>query len=451
MFKICSQLSKLHATDEEEKNIREFILSIKEDEDRQESFFQYCKKYKLAPWIFIQLNRKGLFSQLSKKTQEQFTSFYQKIKNQNEHRNEEAIRFLSAFKEQNIPVIIVKGNLFIHDVYEDTGYKKMNDFDLLINKEDWVKVQEIYFDLGYIPMGFGYRGEKQEPAKFSHVGIPFISKNLKCIAGTMWGLKSPSAAFTVPIEAAWETAENFDFHGLTLQKLSPEFNILHLILHMGIYKIGIRDTMDVFNYWDAVGVDEDLLYDLLVKANALDKAYFTLVISNLSSNSIPPEFIERIKPKKSSFLTRRLAARLATYKASGDIHYSYNDYFQDIEKEVIYMGLFHQFHQKLPYYLKVLKLTLFPKMEAALKLHDKAYRPTQKDKVVARIKAPYYVFSLLAQEIGWTFSILLFVKLFFDTFASLKNYFIKKETYFDYIKKLGVNPADIERTVAGIE
>jgi hypothetical protein len=61
------------------------------------------------------------------------------------------------------------------------------------------------------------------------------------------------------------------------------------------------------------------------------------------------------------------------------------------------------------------------------------------------------VFSLIAEEIGWKFSLLLFVKLFFDTLFSLKNYFFKQESYFSYLKKIGINPSEIEKVVKNIQ
>ena len=61
------------------------------------------------------------------------------------------------------------------------------------------------------------------------------------------------------------------------------------------------------------------------------------------------------------------------------------------------------------------------------------------------------MFSLIAQEIGWLFTFLLFLKLFIDLLFSLKNYLIKKESYFDYLKKRGIDPKTIEKVVKNIQ
>ena len=57
----------------------------------------------------------------------------------------------------------------------------------------------------------------------------------------------------------------------------------------------------------------------------------------------------------------------------------------------------------------------------------------------------------LGNMYGPKFTFLLFVKLYFDLIISLKNYFVKKESYFDYLRKKGIDPREIERVVKNIQ
>lgn len=449
-FQIASLLTKVVHSSAEIEELTENLKTISNSHSEQVDFFEYCKKWKLAPWIFVQLNRNNLLQYLSEDVQQSFSIIHSKTKEENEKRNKEALRFLTMFKEQNIDVIVLKGNLFANTVYKDVGYKKMNDFDILIKKADWGKIQHIYSALGYLPLGFGWSGEKQKPADYSHVGMSFISQDYSCIIGSQWGLKSPTTSFKVPIEEAWETASDFNFFGVIVKQLSPSFNLLHLILHMGIFKCGIRDCMDVYNLILTTNYDANELTDLLKRSNAIDKAYFTFSLSNICSHSLK-SLLDKLYQDNDNYIMHRLKKRLALYDRTGDLHTSYNDYFQDIEKIVIYFNLFPEFHKKLFFYLKILSSIFFPETEIALKLSDKSDKPTFINKFMARIKAPYFVFSLIAQEIGWTFTFLLFLKLFIDLLLSVKNYFIKKESYFDYLRKLGIDPKTIEKVVKNIQ
>ncbi len=451
-FYLTARLSKLKHSVAERIELKQLLSEVYVSEQKSKDFFEYCKKYKLAPWIYVQLERLEFFENFPNLVKYLFTDIYTKTRKQNEARNKQAALFLKAFETEGIEVAILKGNLLLHTVYQDIGYKKMNDFDILVHKSDWTKIQDIYFRLGYIPLGFGWGGERQKPADYSHVGMSFISPDFSCIVGTQWGLKSPTTKFSVDIDEAWNTAQPFDFNGVSVKKLSPEYNLLHLILHLGLFKCGTRDLMDIANLLQSLQpIEIQKFLAVIKKANAAEKARFALVMTNETFGNVPPELIEGLKPKTFGYISNRLVSALKTLDATGDIHTSYNDYFQDIEKNVIYFGLFPEFHKKLFFYFKILKQIYLPKKNIALKLSDVLPKSGFFARIRARFVAPYHVFSLLAQEIGWKFTILLYLKLGFDLTFSLKNYIFKQDSYFDYLKKLGIEPDEIQRVVKGIE
>ncbi len=451
-FYIAARLAKININPDEKYRINQYFLELSIDQQNQNDFFQYCKNWKLAPWIYLQMNRLDLIDKLSEKTQQDFKTIYNKVRSENENRNKEAIRFLTEFKTEGIQVALLKGNLFLHQVYGDVGYKKMNDFDMLIHLEDWPKVQEIYFKLGYIPLGFGWGGEKGKAAKYSHAGLSFISPNFQCITGTQWGLKSPTSKYTVQADDIWQNTKEFEFGGLEIRQLSAEYNLLHLILHMGIYKCGIRDCMDIYNLLlSEEHFNENKFVELCKKSDAVDKAWFTLQLTNLCSGSIPESLLEKLSPVKKNFLGKRLDSRLKMALKTGDMQLSYNDYFHEVEMTVFYFSLYHHFHKKLFLYLYLVKLMFWPKANLLQKMADFSSDPGVLKWIGARIKAPFLTFSLIGEEIGLKITLLLFVKMLFDTIISVKNYFIKKETYFEYLKNRGLNPDDIKRAVKEIQ
>lgn len=451
-FFISSRLTKVQQSEEELSRIEGFIGSLRDRQKAQDDFFNYCKQWKIAPWVYTQLERNDLLKFLTEQTQQSFRDVHRLVQTDNENRNAEAVRFLTEFKKANIEVAILKGNLLLHTVYHDTGYKRMNDFDILIHPKDWPAVQDIYMRLGYIPLGFGWSGEKQKPAKFSHAGMSFISPNFKCIIGTQWGLKSPTTDYRVDIAEAWQTSRDFDFNGVPVKQLSPEYNLLHLVLHMGIYKCGIRDCMDVYNLLlTETDLDEAKLIALFKKSNASDKAFFTLRLCDYCSDAVPFSLLNNIAPKANSYHGQRIKSRLQLTLKTGDMQASYQDYFQDIEKDVIYFNLFPKFHQKVFFYYKIHKQIVWPEKEIALKLSDKNYKPSISNVVTARLKAPFLVLALISEEIGSKITGLLLLKISIDLILSLKNYVVKKESYFDYLKKRGINPKDIERAVKNIQ
>jgi hypothetical protein len=171
----------------------------------------------------------------------------------------------------------------------------------------------------------------------------------------------------------------------------------------------------------------------------------------LCSATISNSLLEKLQPNKSNFLTRRLNSRLKMAEKTSDMQLSYNDYFHDVEMNVFYFSIFHHFHKKLFLYFRLVKLMFWPKAGLLQKLSDYPDFPGIFKWIIARIKAPYYTFSLIGEEIGTNITVLLFVKMFLDTILSVKNYFVKKETYFEYLKNRGLNPDEIKRAVKEIQ
>lgn len=452
LFYITARLAKIKHTNQELSDFRLFFQEMENNTSQQYAFFEYCKKHKLAPWLWVQMKRLKYTELLLPEISEKFNELHKKIQLQNTERTETALVFLKKFEQAHIDVTILKGNLFLHNFYNDSGYKKMNDYDILIRKTDWERAQDVYMELGYIPLGFGWSGEKEKPAKFSHVGMSYITNNYKCIIGTQWGLKSPTSIYNDNINNGWKNIKPFDLQGVKCKQLSPEYNLLHLVLHLGIYKCGTRDLMDIYNLFIAEKelIDEDKLIEILKKANAVEKAYFSFKLADALSGAVPKSLLEKLKPR-AGYMMNRLNDRLQAIKESGDIHTSYNDYFQDIEKVVIYFNLFPEFHKKLPFFLKIMQMIKFPTCDMALRLSDKKHNPTLANKLKSRIIAPIRVVQLVGQEIGVGITFLLIGKLFVDLLVSPKNYIFKQKSYFDYLKSRNIDPKNIEKIVQGIQ
>jgi len=451
LFKITALLSHIELTSEELDTCRNTLKSLLTSIIEQHVFYEYCFQWKLAPWMYLQLKKYRFLALFDQDVIERFENAYQDVEQENENRNKIAIQFLRAFQDHNIDVIILKGNAFIQTIYKDVGYKKMNDFDILIKSEDWPRIEQIYYDLGYIPLGFGWSGEKQKPAKYSPTSVPFISPDFNCMIGTQWGLKSSTTHFTVDTDELWETAVPFDFHGIPCKQLSPEYNLIHLILHLGVYKCGTRDCMDLYNLILSEELNVEKLFSIIKKTKAIQKSRYALEMCRLCSRHIPEEWIQRLPKGKPSFINTRLRKRLQMVNETGDMHESYNDYFQDIEKNVIHYYLFPEFHRRIYYFLKVLRLLYFPDIKHALKFIDKSHKPTLFNKVKARILGPWFSFSMIAQEIGWKYGVLLFLKMWVDTALSPLHYLISKESYFQYLKKKNIEPNQIKKLVQNVQ
>jgi hypothetical protein len=197
--------------------------------------------------------------------------------------------------------------------------------------------------------------------------------------------------------------------------------------------------------------DEEALFTLTERAKATEKFRFTLEMCNLCTDTVPAAWLQKLPVKDRSFIGTRLRKRKEMFAETGDIHNSYHDYFQDIEKNVIYLNLFPKFHHRFHFYCKILRMIYFPDTNHSLKFIDKFHNPTTMNKIKGRVQGPWFSFSLIAQEIGWKVTCLLFVKLFFDVMLSPVNYVFPKGSYFDYLKKNNIDPDHIKKVVSNVQ
>lgn len=62
---------------------------------------------------------------------------------------EEVERILEYFSKCGIDLIVVKGGMFVKDIYKNNGTRYLSDVDFLIKKSDVEKVEELMSDMGY--------------------------------------------------------------------------------------------------------------------------------------------------------------------------------------------------------------------------------------------------------------------------------------------------------------
>jgi hypothetical protein len=141
------------------------------------------------------------------------------------------------FNSEHIPVIALKG-LIIRECYPEPELRTMGDADILIHKEDMEKVDQLLIELGYV------KGE----ASFKHTGynhaiFPSIEVHLSLMDDDKF---SYSKDFT---ESVWNNAVDTQINGVNALTLSPEDQVLHLILHMANHMkssgFGLRQICDL--------------------------------------------------------------------------------------------------------------------------------------------------------------------------------------------------------------
>jgi hypothetical protein len=435
-------LSYQYPTEEEQAKLGQLCQSSL-DWDR---LAEITRINKTAPLAYINLNKSGLWPQVPDSAQKQIEQEYLEIKKTNTERLDEARIFLSRFVQENIPVAILKGVAFGETVYQNPAYKRMNDIDILIHQKDLPKIYEIYDSLDYFFVGERLGGEKEKSDNISFTAPTYISRNMKCVIGTQWGIKS-AMLYTIDYRGIWQRSVDLDFYGSKIKELGPEDNLHHLCLHLGFYKVSIRDLMDFYNllrcHQDTF--DWELFGRIVDQTQSQDHVYHALCVTNeLCQSDEMTEFIESLRPRVSPKIIKATDYKLSNPRV---LLYMAIDYFQDIEKAAAEFFIENSPRLKWKAFRKMYKMLVWPEKEQLLKL-NLLFEANPWDLFVARLKFPYnFLWTITKFEISPKefFFLILYTnyRLAKSSWLALRGY--KQPSKEEYARSLGITADDLDQ------
>ena len=279
-----------------------------------------------VPLVQRNLERANLFSLLPAPLRQRLSARSEAIAAANQARLAVARRFLARFEEAGIPVVILKGVLFAETVYGDPNYKRMNDIDILVRKQDLDAIFAIYESLGFFSAAEVFGGEPRKQEKFSHHAPPFFSRDLACMIGTHWGLITPLSPLTIDYDGIWDRVQPHDFYGIQVLGMCPEDNLHHLCVHLPYYKTGVRELADLYNLVRHTGdaFDWALFRDSMRRAGSQDWVYHALA-NRLVPIPAVGALLAELRDQVSSGIKRdtaRKTRRLARLLRSRTVHLS---------------------------------------------------------------------------------------------------------------------------------
>lgn len=411
-----------------------------------ESFYDLARFNKVVPHLYHTLKKENWWHLIPSNTQEKIKERAAEIKAVNGARLAKALPVLKRFEAEGIEFVILKGILFAETVYENSYYKRMNDIDILVRKASIPRILEIFEEESLLCIGERVGGNPEKQLKTSHHLPPFIDKDLECMFGIQWGLKSPLTPYKLDYEAIWSRVRPFSFLGLNALQMSPEDNFHHICVHLGYYKNGVRDVFDLYNLWRKyeADFDWDLLEQEIKKAETEQLLYFALSLANkLHPNASMEALIQKMKPKTSAYYQKGVQEKTKNLHTQLRIGSSYPT---EVEKAISEFNATNKFREKLRYFLLTWKYLLFPPMEEAKKMAANLY-PNFGQRIWIRMTKSYRMLQYVASEISWFLLMALMLKTLYDLVkCGLLNLFLrpKKASVKDKMDALGISEEALE-------
>jgi hypothetical protein len=416
-------------------------------------FDELAEANAVIPLVWSNLRELGCAELVPPQVQAHFEAGAESVRQANDARLTHARELFARFAMHSTPVVILKGVLFAEILYRNPHYKKMNDVDILIRKQDLDTIFAIYQEMRLFSAVELVGGSPRKQEKFSHHSPPFFSRDLKLMVGTHWGLITPLAPYTIDYDAIWSRVIAIDFYGNPAKSMAPEDNLHHLCVHMPYYKCGLRELADIYNLVRHFRIDWDLFGREVAKAKTENLVYHALSLAN---RVWPIDDLDKaialVRPKTSYYFRSdadRKAASLPRLLRGRSTHMS------TIEKAYSDLNTTSAPLEKWRAYARMWRGMLLPPRNDVLKMNALEDASGLR-MLVARIQAPWRVFRVFARDVGPGIFVAILAKCAYDCVrATVKAPFAgsnaRRDTFESYARDLGLTVAQVEQLKNALE
>jgi hypothetical protein len=387
-------------------------------------FLELAAHNKVGANLFLQLKRLGCPIPAALLLPLEET--YQKIRAKNIRRLEVGLPILNELKKAKIEVIILKGNAIAEEIFQDIGYKPMNDIDILVKKEDLGAIYEIFLK-NHLLTAAALETDIRKQEKYSHHWPPFFDKKLDVFLGTHWNIAAPTRGLDIPVQDFWKDKESFVLMGETYFRLSPMHFLLHLCVHLNSAKTGLREIGDIVKLIEARAHDlstseflemtikahaEHTVYEALSLVSALCSFPFTETVLKKLDQLIPDENFKKLVLSRSSPRHKLLHIR--------------TNYISKIEKTFALFMLTEAPVEKTLLLAKMWKLYLLVPSSEALRLAYDFPDANLFRKITASLVAPIKISHVFINDLGPLIFLIVTMRHQWVLLNSYRHYIIKK-------------------------
>ncbi len=413
-----------------------------------ETFWQLSYDNRVAPLVKCNLEIIDCFKTIPEEIQQKFTSRTETVRKANEDRLDVAVDFLKQFKAKNIPVVILKGANFAETIYKNPAYRRMNDIDILIKKENLDAIYDTYDEMNFFCLSelFGRSPRKQE--KISHHAPSFISRDMACVIGTHWGLITPKSPFKYDYDAIWSRTNQIDYYDTSALSMSPEDNLHHICVHLPFYKAGLKEIADIYNIIRHYGdvIDWDLFLSTVADAKTEEPVFHALSLAcKICPSDKCTPVIKKLKSKctlKSIKESEKRIQHIDVVLRSRSVHMS------RVEKAFNELNTTEKAKEKRQAFAVMWKNLFLPPREDIVKMN--AFKnPGPVDMVFGFFYTPWLISKVFIHDLGAGIYIALLLKSIYDVLISSANSLVNGDSdvidIATFAGRIGVTMDDLQR------
>lgn len=208
-------------------------------------------------------------------------------------------KVLGRLRQDDIPVIALKGAHLAEVVYGNIAVRPMGDVDLLVKHTDLLRVQELLVEQGYIA--------SKEEIGCAQEHVPPYRKEGSTSIEIHFNIVAPPFSDRVDVEKLFVRAQACLIQGIEVLTLCPEDLLLHLCMHASYhhgFDYGIMPLFDISTSVEhyAEELDWEQLLDRSKKWGVSKCVYLSLFLARkFAGASIPGQIMNDLVVSNDNF------------------------------------------------------------------------------------------------------------------------------------------------------
>jgi len=361
--------------------LRKLILKSETHVDFSEfdttAMLALARHHRVVPLMYQKCDNEELRAGLS--------TDYAKIENKQTRRWPVLQQVFNGMAEAGIPLVLLKGSLLSNTLFEHQLYKDMNDADVLVPAEYLDQARHFLTNAGFEAV-VDVWGEEDDPTAFN---LPMMMHvDTQTVISVHFNLKSPATGVEPDIDRIWRDVKPVESRSVNALRMTWEDTLLHICIDLPMFKIGLREFIDLANIIDQCDIDWQVFEQRVETWRAQNGAYRLLSCLRFGLDmNIPDDMLRRIGRRTNLLVKWETDSRRHNWPLRR------STVVGDIERAYFVNAISDKAHQVS--FWSLLKNSLFkPKNSILIDCFGRAG-------VVERALLPVMVFQAMALDYGW--------------------------------------------------
>lgn len=294
-----------------DNRIKDKTIEIQRDNIDWDCFLKKARENGISAIVYLKLNeKKNDYRNIPSIIFEEFKKDYYVNATKNTLIFEGLGKVLQAFNKTGLQVIVLKGAALAEIVYGNLALRPMSDIDLLVKKEDLLRIDEQLKIQGYLPSDGSVKDINFSSAYLTTLDYRSPSKNLPSFH-IHWhfvnsSIPNESYITYIKMEDIWQDAEKTKIANVETLVMAPH----HLVIHLSEHALRVTHSLSKFCFFcdinEAINFYQERLdWDQLIKDsfkfNLNRMVYLSLYFaSKFLATKIPEDVLLKLIPKRFS-------------------------------------------------------------------------------------------------------------------------------------------------------